>query len=278
MLILGEHPSVPSRPSCTAVVRCARTICVPRHLTSAVSIGPTVWISTFAQRCIEHGELVDSCAERLEASQPKTGEPCPVPVGTVATYGPGLAPLEYARLTGLMNRYAVTESGGASDAERTSEGQIEHGALSDVHAPWQGNGTVVSSPSTRLETAADNAEKKTAAAQKPPGVPSPARAPAQTPSPSRGVVYPRHLPELKVQKLPKCVLQLVFAVLTHALHTPHSMAPHTWQHSCYHYLIVCCWLSQRAVGRAVGHSCLSCIRSASIRERRRWAVTTTIFK
>jgi hypothetical protein len=145
LLILGEHPSVPSRPSCTAVVRCARTICVPRHLTSAVSIGPTVWISTFAQRCIEHGELVDSCAERLEASQPKTGEPCPVPVGTVATYGPGLAPLEYARLTGLMNRYAVTESGGASDAERTSEGQIEHGALSDVHAPWQGNGAPLDS-------------------------------------------------------------------------------------------------------------------------------------
>ena len=215
MLILGEYLRDADHTCCPFV---PSAICVPRHLISAVSIGPTVWISTFVQRCIEHGELVDSCAERLEASQPKPGEPCPVPVGTVATYGPGLAPLEYARLTGLISRYAVTEIDSAPDAERTAEGQIQRGALSDLPAPWQGNETVVSSPSTRSETTADNAEKKTAAAQKTPGVPSralvqaPARAPAQTPSPSRGVVYPRHLPELKVQKLPKCVLQLLALV------------------------------------------------------------------
>jgi hypothetical protein len=181
-------------------IRCR---CVTTALILGVLFGRVVWLSTFIQRCVEHNELVQSCAERLEASQPKPGEPCPVPGGTVATYGPGLAPLEYARLTGLMSRYATTESS-VVNVENSSEGQIEHGTLADVPAPWKGNDTAVSSPSSRSGTTAGDTVEKGEAVQTPPGVPSRAQAQAPALSASRGVVYPRHLPELKVQKLPKC--------------------------------------------------------------------------
>ena len=59
-----------------------------------------MWAATCAQRCAEHGALVDECALKLDAA-PKPGQPSAVPAGAVAVYGPGLAPLEVARLTGL---------------------------------------------------------------------------------------------------------------------------------------------------------------------------------
>ena len=165
-----------------------------------------MWLATFVQRCVEHDELVDACVERLEASRPKHGEPSPIPVGTVATYGPGLAPLEYARLTGLVSRYAPTASGGSS-AESTADSQMERGTLSDVPAPWQGGTTAPGSPAARAGTDATPTGTPTARDEEAPlpGVPV---SPAPAPSPARGVVYPRHLPELKVQKLPKCVTAL----------------------------------------------------------------------
>jgi hypothetical protein len=176
----------------------------PRHLTVGVLTGRVVWLSTFVQHCVEHNELVQSCAERLEASQPKPGEACPVPAGTVATYGPGLAPLEYARLTGLMSRYTTTESS-AVNIDITSQDQIEPGTMVDVPATWKGN-DAVSSPSSQTDTAAGDTVESQEAGQTPPSVPARAlaRTPARALSMSRGAVYPRHLPELKVQKLPKC--------------------------------------------------------------------------
>ena len=65
-----------------------------------------MWAATCAQRCAEHGQLVDECALKLDAA-PKPGQPSAVPAGAVAVYGPGLAPLEFARLTGLVQRYTA---------------------------------------------------------------------------------------------------------------------------------------------------------------------------
>lgn len=211
LLVLGENPPVHTVPNVsTADSHCRLSLhAAARHLTSTALIDIAVWIATFVQRFVEHGELVKSCAERLEASQPKPGEPSPIPVGTVATYGPGLAPLEYARLTGLMSRYASAE-GTTPDTAAISESQMERGVLSDVPAPWQDNDTAVmsdtavSSPFIRNRTSADTTEEKEESMHSPPDVP--AQAPIQLLSASKGVVYPRHLPELKVQKLPKCVM------------------------------------------------------------------------
>lgn len=248
--------------------------CDPRaHLTSAVLNGCTVWISTFVQRCVEHDELVTSCAERLEASQPKPGEPCPVPVGTVATYGPGLAPLEYARLTGLVSRYATTESV-ATDVEGKSETRVDSATLADVHAPWRDNDTAVSPKASPSDNALDGAAKSGSTAQAAPGVPS--EAPSEVPSDalpqpltaSRGVVYPRHLPELKVQKLPKCVIQTVPQSSIVVISAPGG--------KFRSLLIWCNWLLQRAVCGATSHRCLSgfCSAAAGAAWRRRRAVAT----
>ena len=178
-----------------------------------------VWLATCVQRYVEHDELVEDCGERLEASEPKKGEPSPIPVGTVATYGPGLAPLEYARLTGLMGRYAPTGTGAAAGAAVAAAAAAAaaaqdnaavglDGAVSDVPAPLQGSGRNAPPPSpgdsadieatpvprTASQPATPTARGSAAVEAVPPGV--------ATPSQVASVVYPRHLPELKVQKLP----------------------------------------------------------------------------
>ena len=59
-----------------------------------------------ARRCQEHRALVLACAAKYDAHKVEGGPGRATDVvGVTATYGPGLAPLEFATLTGLIDRF-----------------------------------------------------------------------------------------------------------------------------------------------------------------------------
>ena len=66
---------------------------------TAMAVVLCLWLLTAAQRCAERQKLYSDCANRHERAI-ESG--VMAPDGVVATYGPGLAPLEYAKLTGLL--------------------------------------------------------------------------------------------------------------------------------------------------------------------------------
>jgi len=168
-----------------------------------------VWAATCAQRCAEHGELVDECALKLDAA-PKPGQPSAVPAGAVAVYGPGLAPLEFARLTGLVQRYTAAAGAPPRAQEKALGAQdaatlgglvptVSAHVLAGERPPPPEGGAGSAGPPPPGEGARAEAQGSAAAAEG-----AGAESGAMQARADATPVYPRHLPELRVQKLPKC--------------------------------------------------------------------------
>lgn len=170
------------------------------------------------QRVYDHTALVKACASQFESTH-AANHPTGVgrTDGVLATYGPGLAPLEYACLTGLIDRKTKAEAMGtmvqgppvapatsnaASRGNPTRAGEVAH-----ITDPIFGSAPAVLEPITARAGALQAAvELQAAVDQEDPSqtgdVVATAWGSIETGVGSQRAVNPRKLPELQVQKLP----------------------------------------------------------------------------
>lgn len=190
-------------------------------------VGPA-WGIGVAQRWEERRELSRTCAKRYEdtlrddsggsGGEARAAAKSPQ-AGVTATYGPGLAPLEFGTLTGLIARRQRGQQlplARPSPPINTTSGRV-HPDKGETHEsrgvaamlPLGGSTPAVPLPPTAAVGAA--VEEEPGASSSVRGDPDAAAHPVGAPAPLPGVppaatavrTQPRMLPELQVQKLPK---------------------------------------------------------------------------
>eukprot|EP01047_Picozoa_sp_COSAG01_P006299 COSAG01_NODE_228_length_21104_cov_210.303832_5_plen_240_part_00 len=222
----GPSAAQPYLPAPSALLLFTRA---PARASMCV-VGPA-WGIGVAQRWVERRDLSRTCAKRYEdALRDGSGgsggaaraAASPPQAGVTATYGPGLAPLEFGTLTGLIARRQRGQQlpparpsppiNTTSCTVHLDKGEAHENRGVAAMLPLGGSTPAVPLPPTAAVGAAVYAaEEEPGASSSVRGDPDAAADAVGAPAPLPGVppaatavrTQPRMLPELQVQKLPK---------------------------------------------------------------------------